>query len=479
MRPRSIAGPMVLILIGVVFLLYNLRPDLRIIDLLSRFWPYLLVGWGILRLFEIVIWAARSRPLPTSGVSGGEWTLVVFLVLIGSGARFVHERGDWWWPRARIMARGIEVFGEPYDYPLAERSVPAPKNARVIIENLRGNTRIIGADITEVKIAGRKTVRALQRSEADADDKRTPLEATAQGEQVLIRTMQERASGENRVSTDLEITVPRGASIEAKGRRGDFDITDLDGGVEIKSDNAGVRLANIGGAIRIETRASDIIRATGAGASVELKGRGHDLELDTVAGPITITASYYGDVQLRNLKQSLRWSAGQNQFNLEQLPGELRMDLREASGSNLVGPVKISARSRDIDLSNFTGALEISVDRGDIHLSPVKLPLSPMNVRSHSGNIEVALPPKAEFTVKAVSRRGDIENDFGPPLERTQNGRSFELAGAVGKGPLLNLASDRGTVSVRKNSAFEQSNPPLPPKAPKPPRATSLTVIDQ
>ena len=72
---------------------------------------------------------------------------------------------------------------------------------------------------------------------------------------MIIRNNQDRLSGNSvRIDADMEITVPKGASIEAHGRYGDFDITDVDGNVEIISDNAGVRLQNIGGDARIDLR---------------------------------------------------------------------------------------------------------------------------------------------------------------------------------------------------------------------------------
>ena len=57
------------------------------------------------------------------------------------------------------------------------------------------------------------------------------------------------------------VTVPRGASIEGRGRSGDFDITDIGGGVVIASDNAGVRLNKIGGGAKVDVKRSDIVRA--------------------------------------------------------------------------------------------------------------------------------------------------------------------------------------------------------------------------
>ena len=98
MRRGSIVAPVILILIGGVFLLNNLRPEFSVLDTLVNYWPFILIAWGLLRLAEILISAAsQPHPQPGSpagvshGLSGGEWLLIVFLCLLGSGAFFIKR----------------------------------------------------------------------------------------------------------------------------------------------------------------------------------------------------------------------------------------------------------------------------------------------------------------------------------------------------------------------------------------------------
>ena len=76
MRPRSIVGPIVLIGIGSLFLVRNLLPEIAFFDMFIRYWPFLLIAWGVVRLVEVLFWAGTRRSVPAAGVSGGEWTLV-------------------------------------------------------------------------------------------------------------------------------------------------------------------------------------------------------------------------------------------------------------------------------------------------------------------------------------------------------------------------------------------------------------------
>ena len=57
MRRNSAVGPILLILIGVLFLSRNLWQQIPLFDLLAHYWPFILIGWGVLRLVEVAVLA--------------------------------------------------------------------------------------------------------------------------------------------------------------------------------------------------------------------------------------------------------------------------------------------------------------------------------------------------------------------------------------------------------------------------------------
>lgn len=449
MKRRSLIGPLLLILIGTLILLHNIRPELVSFELLARYWPFVLIAWGLLRLIEILFWWIAKKPLPASGVSGGEWTLVVFICLIGSGLFAAHRYGPRL-PPVLIGGRSVDLFGEPYDYVISEQK-PATKVTRVVIENLRGNTRVLGADTQEITAAGRKTIRAFNQSEADEANKKTPVEIVTQGEQILVRTHQAAVSGERRISTDLELTVPRGVSIQASGRYGDFDVLNINGDVEIESGNAGVRLQDIAGRVRVDLRRSDIVRTVNVKGNVEILGRGRDVELENIQGEVVINGYYSGDLQCRNLAKPLLFQSGQTELRVKQVPGQLHMDLGGFSATNVMGPVRLTAKSRDVRVEDFTDSLVVSLERGDVELRPKRAPAGEIEVATRTGNVELALPPTAKFQLAASTERGEATNEFGPALEVTTEGRGASLKGVAGKGPKINITIERGSVTVRKD----------------------------
>ncbi len=186
-RRHSVIGPLILILIGALFLAQNLHPEWMSFRIIAMYWPFLLIAWGLIRLAEIFYWKSTSKPLPQKGISGGEWVLIVFICLIGSGLFFFHQRASGF-PPFFTVGRGMEIFGESYAFPIQEQT-SSTKVSKIVVENTRGNTRIVGSDTQEVKIGGRKSIRSFSQSEADEANKKTGLKVTTEGDQLVIRAV--------------------------------------------------------------------------------------------------------------------------------------------------------------------------------------------------------------------------------------------------------------------------------------------------
>jgi DUF4097 and DUF4098 domain-containing protein YvlB len=476
MRRGSVIGPLILIGLGALFLFRNLWPEIPLVDMISRFWPFLLIAWGAIRLIEILFWSMTGKALPRNGVSGGEWALIFVICIVGATMYTAHNASSWF-PTRSAWRRVVLPMGEGHDYTFAPVEKPCAKNCRIVIESFRGNAKISGSTGLTVKASGQETVRSFQQADADSANKQTPLELIQEGDQIIVRTNQDKVSDRVQPNADLDISVPEGSSIEAHGRYGDFDIQGINGNVNINSDNAGVRLENLGGNVQVDTRASDIIRAVDVKGSVELKGRGDDVELRNITGLVTVNGTYVGDIQLANLSQPLRWEDPQNSLSFEKLAGQVRFSRGEFTGNNLAGPIRLKARSSDVQLTDFTQSLDLTLDRGDIDLKPGKN-LPKMEVHTRSGDIELALPPGGKFDLRASTDHGEASNDYGEPLREDESNHRASVLGSTGAGPELRLDTGRGSVTVRKASAEETttlpdvpSSVPAPPKPPKPPNA--------
>jgi DUF4097 and DUF4098 domain-containing protein YvlB len=458
MRRGSLFAPLLLIALGALFLVRNVYPGLPLLQYLAKYWPFLLIAWGAARVAEVLFLAATDQPLPNRGLSGGEWAFVVLLCFFGGALNAALGFSNWL-PPGRIELGGLEIFGESYDYPISGETASS-KSPLVVIESFRGNARITGTDESAVKVNGRKSVRSMDQAGADEANTRTPLEVTGDSNRIVIRANQDRATVGERVSDDLEISVPKGASIEAHGRSGDFTIDDVDGTVTIDADRAGVRLQNIGGETRLDVRSSDVVRALNVKGNFDLRGIGSDIDLENMGGTVNINGGYTGDVQFQSLSKPLHFVGPQTEVNLQSLPGQIRMPLGTFNASNLVGPARLETRSRDVQIGEFTNTLEVSVDRGDIELRP-SLPVAKLDAHTRVGNITLALPEGSRFDLTASTNRGQVANDFGGSIRVEETARGGVMRSSLG-GPAVEIHTDRGEVAVRKAMPGE---PPFAPRS--------------
>src|SRR5262249_49924801 len=90
-RPRSFAGPAMLILIGVIFLLANMGvlSAHGLGHLFAHYWPVLLIFWGAVRMFEY--YQAQREGYETRGIGVGGVLIIVLVIIFGMAATLISR----------------------------------------------------------------------------------------------------------------------------------------------------------------------------------------------------------------------------------------------------------------------------------------------------------------------------------------------------------------------------------------------------
>ncbi len=455
MKKASIAGPLILILIGAAFLVKNLWPDIRLFELVMNYWPFVLIGWGVLRLGEILFAYTRGDNLPAAGISGGEWALVVLFTVVSSSIWGIDR-----WSRenlGRIRVGGLEVFGETFEYPVDQASVKSGAKPKLIIDNPRGSVRVTAATGEEVTISGRKAIKALDKEKAEEMNRQCKVESKTAGDTVILSVSGTEQDGFT-ATLDLEIGAPDGAAVEIRGRSGDVDVSGVTGGVRVDRDSAGVRLRKVGGKVEVEVRRLEILRASGVAGDVAVRGRGRDIELEDVTGSVLVDGSFSGETHLKRIAGVVRFQSSVTDFRLESVPGELDLTLSSLTASNVKGPLTMKAKSKDVNLTDVSESVQLEIGRGDVEIRQTKTPVAKMSVEVDSGDVELALPPTARFTITGETARGEVANSFDDRLKVETTNNGARVTGSLGSGPELRLKTRRGLLNLRRMSAAETAS---------------------
>lgn len=130
------------------------------------------------------------------------------------------------------------------------------------------------------------------------------------------------------------------------------------------------------------------------------------------------------------------------------------------------GELDISNVNGSVLLHNVSGAAVVNTVNGEIEaLFADQLPDSPMSFTNVNGEIQIKLPPKAKFNVKAKSQFGEVYTNFDMKMKQeTARAESASAGGTYrvkienwvqgdvnGGGPEIYLKSLNGAIYVEKN----------------------------
>jgi DUF4097 and DUF4098 domain-containing protein YvlB len=456
-RRRSIAGPIVLIVLGILFLLGNLHllGWLRLADLFARFWPLLLILWGVIKLYEY--YQAKQEGVPPRGIGAGGVFLLIFLVILGlsaSGAMRAKDEINWGALRDEIGADDdvMRMFGNDYVFEQTVEQDNIPVNASVKVVCDRGSVNITVWDEKKIKVVAHKKIFAKEQQTAESRNTQTVPQFQVTGNQVVLNA-NTQSSNDVGIQSDLDVYVPKEGMIEISTRRGDVAInTGHAGDVRVSNHRGDVMVEGSKGNLTISLEKGNV-RVSKIDGNVLLEGRADDVDISEVTGSLRINSEVLSDMKLAAIKKSVVFQSSRTDMELASLAGDLNLDSGDLRATNITGPVKLVTRSKDIHLEEITGDVRLENANGSVELHAAdKLPIGNIDVTNRRGDIHLVLPGKAGFSMQATTRKGDVQSDFSELTVNNEHGSSV-VNGSVGKGgPKVQLTSDSGDIEIRKTT---------------------------
>ena len=107
-RRGSIFGAVLLIALGGLFLAGNLLPSFNPWPWVARYWPGLILLWGLYKLTEYFRFRDDPEAAAAARIGGGEIALLVFLVIFGSLFSSAYRQVGSWHESGRERVRRTE-----------------------------------------------------------------------------------------------------------------------------------------------------------------------------------------------------------------------------------------------------------------------------------------------------------------------------------------------------------------------------------
>lgn len=471
-QPRSLAGPVVLILIGIFFLLGNMGV-IQWHNLgywFAHYWPALLILWGIIKLIEYQQ-ANRSGVRPR-GIGAGGVILIVVLVVAGLSATEAYRWNWQGWCDEMNDGESIPWCGHTYSYS-DDLQQAFPAGATLHVNSERGAINISASDDNQIHVSVHKRIRADHQNQGDEWNKSTRPQISATGQVVTINA-NTRGAGDHWVSSDLDISIPKKASLVLSTRHGDVSIMGRDGSVQVTSQQGDVSVTDLNGPLNLDLDHSSA-RISQVSSDVTIQGRANDVSLEDVKGGVKLDGDFMESVKLSRIAKPVNFKTSRTDMDFTKLEGYLNLDSGDLEATSVNGPLRLRTRSKDIMLNGVTNDVHLVDENGAVEIHFNKL--GSVEVTNSKGDIRVYVPEKSGFTVEAQARDGEIQTDFNSLKVENSDNRATASGSVNGGGPRMVINNEHGTIEIRAGSVVAMAPPQDEggtPRTPKMPRAPKV-----
>jgi hypothetical protein len=470
-RRRSFAGPFVLIVLGIVFLMGNLHmlSWKRLGTMFAHYWPALLILWGVIKLIEYQ--QAQRDGVPARGIGAGGVFMVIFIVVCGLIATQA-SRFNWGELRDNMNIDDNDLnnlFGETYNFDdHLEQDLPSGATS-LSVNDQHGAVRVSFSRDNKITVTVRKRVGAENQGDADKYNAQTKPTITTTGG-LLTLDAKTWAAGEHDVQSDLDISIPRKMDLHIASHRGDVSVTGRDGEVEISNQHGDVSVEDVTGNLKLSLDKSSA-RVEQITGDLHITGRLNEVSVSDVKGGAQLDGDFGESVKLSRITKPVSFKSSRTDLEFSRIDGDLDLDSDDLHADKITGPLHLSTRSKQIRLDDVSGDVRLQNENGGIQISMRSL--GNVQIDSRNGAINLSVPDKAGFRIDARTRDGEIHSDFSE-VKVDSTDRESKASGSVGNGTShIVLNNEHEGIEIRKASSHAaNATPEPPPVSPaKPPRA--------
>ncbi|MDP9338080.1 MAG: DUF4097 domain-containing protein [Acidobacteriota bacterium] len=477
-RPRSsgIFSGVVLITLGALLLLHNYR-GFEFAQVFRHWWPLIIIFWGVIKLYERT--AIRSTEPGAARITAGEIFLVIgllALIAIVIGVDAVKEK----FPGTHFE---FGDFGRnSYDYDLEVSPKTVPVNARIIVRGTRGDITVRASETPEIRVSGKKSVRAWNEEEAAKLSDHASMEIVQNGDGYDVRPSGSN-TGDSRLAFDMEIVVPRKAQLAVRtSDKGDIVVSDIIGPVNVNNQSGDVEVRDTAGDVSIDMRHGDV-KVSDTKGDIKLSGKGGEVDVTSATGGLTVDGEFYGPIRADKVAKGVRYISQRSDLTLSQLGGHLELGSGNLEITDAPGNLQLRTNRYDVNVENVGGKTKIDNRDGSIELRFSSPPKDDIEITNANATISLSLPGSSSFEINADCHSCDMDSDFSAAtLAKTTTGSGDNhLQGKYGSGRAtkITLKTSYGSISLRKTSSDNFPSPPHTPKVPKVPSPNASVVTPE
>ncbi len=459
-RSSGLFSGLVLISVGILLLLHNYG-HLELSAFFTRWWPLLIIFWGVVKLYERT--AGRRFGGSGAGITGGE----VFLVLGMLALMGIVVAVDVGKQKFGGAFEGMPGDNYEFDADVEPKSIPA--RAPVVVRNIRGDITVRASDDPEIQVSAKKNVRTWNENQAEKIAKPIGVEISQNGDSYEVHPSGYEAS-DSRISVDLDVSVPKKSALTVKTDKGDVVISDFLTDVSVTDQNGDVEVRGTDGDVSIEMKKGDV-KISDTKGDVKISGKGGEIEVNDTTGSLTVEGDFYGPVRADKVTKGVRMVSPRTDLTVSALAGHM-----EAGSGNLDvidAPANVSLRTRDteINVEDPGGKVNIENRNAQTNVRFTTAPKEDITITNSSSGISLTVPGSSSFEIQAECRNCDIDSEFAGlgPVKSPSGDGSLSGKYGSGKGPKITLKTSYGNIELHRTAIAPKPHPmPVPSPMPIP-----------
>jgi hypothetical protein len=403
-------------------------------------------------------------------MKGKEFLILILIIVVG--VIFYHAQTgklDWDWGDGFFFSYDDFVYEES-----EEIAPPYPDLIKVV--NTHGDVEIEGTEEDKISIIFKKRIWRRDEERAKEVSDRLKFTTDKTDQHILISTNRDEFR-RTRFDTNFVIKIPEGMDVEVTNSYGhvkaynigkctisnpygEIYVEGASGATALKNRYEDIEVENVQSDCRIESRHSSVIALNIAGNAhvihrygkihlediikeTTIEGSHSEVYGKNLTGQVNIDTSYKkivlvnsGPIDIDTTRSPIEIDGAQQLVKIKNRYGKLKLDdIRgdlfvegkdiQVTGSSIIGnSITISTSYRDVELTEFSGKVSITLSNGDIYLEP--LPLThPLDITGKYVDIKFRWPEGGKYPLEARTKGGDIHWELSDePSSMKENGYS-------------------------------------------------------
>lgn len=325
------------------------------------------------------------------------------------------------------------------------------EGAFLTVENPLGDVKVVGVAESTAAVSIRKVAWGPRPEDAKAAADRIIVETHGTDTRLDVKVSAPDYYREGTV--DLEVRLPRSASVRISTHFGTIDASGMDGRTEAVSTTGAISLHDLGGDARGESASGDMSIARVEGSATVATQSGDIAAEDVRKGLTANTAS--GDVRAQNIEGGrVECKSVSGDTSAEGIGRLAPLDITvesisgDASLKDANGSIALKAVSGDVQASDVTSnRLQAQTVSGDVSLALREPFAGTLNANTVSGDVSILLPRGSNVRVSLTTSSGELHCDH---VAEVSSSTETLWSGQIGTGAgTLNVQTISGDTQIR------------------------------